>query len=158
MNEARIQGPIFPPHIVFPQFHTILTQSHLPTPLPQLLPKFPVRKIRLHTLSSTTFRRHSYGQSLVVALLHALQLVESGESLHGGYRVELSPDSVTRTGEIDQEGDAVGPAHQWESFDGGAGPQIGGAARSEQVADQRVVGETPLERAVDEDESDVIAS
>lgn len=51
----------------------------------------------------------------------------------------------------------MGPAHQRESFDGGAGARIGGEAPSDEVVDQRVVVKATLERAVDEDEADVIA-
>lgn len=89
------------------------------------------------------------GEALVVRAGDALQLVEAVEPARRD-GVELAGDAVSGAGEVEEEGDAVGPADEREARRGGGGAHEGGVAVPGQVLEEAVVGEAPLQRAVRE--------
>lgn len=79
----------------------------------------------------------------------SLQLVHSGEAA-GGDGIQLAQDAVTRPWNVEEEGDAVGPADERVVGGGAVGSDEGGVAGAHEVLEKRVVGEASLQGSVRE--------
>lgn len=85
-----------------------------------------------------------------MAVARTLQLVDPDEPA-GGDRVEIARDPEARPGEVDQEGNAVGPADERVGVKGNMVAEEDGIVLVDEGLHERVVGESSLERAVRED-------
>ncbi|GMN44147.1 hypothetical protein TIFTF001_013347 [Ficus carica] len=84
------------------------------------------------------------GETLVVAAGGSLQDVETGES-GGGDAVELADDAVVAGAwEVEEEGDAVGPAHQRVVEGGPVAAEEDGVSGGDELLHEAVVGEPSL--------------
>lgn len=84
------------------------------------------------------------GETLVVAAGGSLQDVEAGEA-GGGDAVELADDAVVAGAwEVEEEGDAVGPAHQRVVEGGPVAAEEDGVSGGDELLHEAVVGEPSL--------------
>lgn len=165
VEEGEVLRPIFALHITSGLSLRIRAQPLLLILPPQIHRVAPVRIVRLrarniHRIIITVSINmmnivwlwlQLNGEPLVVATRGALQLVHSGQSpkRHG---VELAAHALAAPGEIEEEGDPVGPADEREFLCCAVAAHQGRVSGSHQLLHQRVVGETPLQGPVREDQ------
>lgn len=142
------------PSVLVPQLQGVAAVRvvRLRSPRPPLLPTIIliilililIVSILIITNNITAVFFDGDGETLVVAAGGSLQDVEAGEA-GGGDAVELADHAVVAGAwEVEEEGDAVGPAHQRVVEGGPVAAEEDGVSGGDELLHEAVVGEPSL--------------
>uniref|UniRef100_A0A8R7Q959 Uncharacterized protein n=1 Tax=Triticum urartu TaxID=4572 RepID=A0A8R7Q959_TRIUA len=153
VEEGEVLRPVHAADVPGGHRRRVLGVAPPPAPRPHLRRVPAVRVVRHHLFRCAfpPIDNDGDGEALVVGPRDALQLVQPGEAVRRD-GVELPADALAAVlaGQVEEEGDAVGPADEREGFGRRGGGHEGRVPRARQVLQQAVVGEAPLQRAVRE--------
>lgn len=104
-------GPIFALNVTPGLLFRVDGVSSLPVPPPQLLRIATVGEVGLRRRIVIAIKRQPDGQPFIVAARGSLQLVHARQPRIGNL-VDLPFDVISTAGQVEQEGNSVGPTHQ----------------------------------------------